>query len=475
MTGSLLLGAAIATTTGYLVLGWLSPAPATWPLRTVRAGMAVVTGMALHSLWQLVWVARVAGTGPHVAFFAYDLALPVLLGVARVAVRSKVPAARDQPGVSAHQAGWLPVGAGIACGIGTAMAWTLARVETHGAWDAWAMWNFKARWLALGGTPWSEILTNTGFATAHPDYPLLLPLSVSRLWLMTGGVPTAVPQAIGVCAGALAAVLLMAAAWSLRGPTSAAVAGAALLALPPFLAASASQLADVPLACCYLATIVALATGMQTGATGRWFAVAGLCAGAAMWTKNEGTLFAVCALVSLLGTAIRAPVSRRESIVRIGQFVAGMAPFLIATFVLRLVAIENDLVAGQSAAATWARVTTVGRHAEILRHGLSMMKSLPDVIGVICFAGYLAFRGVALDLRSAGVVASTLGLTACGYYALYVVTPYELSWHLTTSADRLVVQLWPSVVFAALLITQDERPAITPDSRRSDASGNRLD
>ena len=94
----------------------------------------------------------------------------------------------------------------------------------------------------------------------------------------------------------------------------------------------------------------------------------------------------------------------------------------------------------------------------------TLLVTMPDLIGAIGFAGYLGLRGVAPDLRPVMPVAGPLVLTACGYCALYLVTPYNLSWHLATSADRLLVQLWPSIVFVALLLAGDETPARSQES-----------
>jgi len=41
----------------------------------------------------------------------------------------------------------------------------------------------------------------------------------------------------------------------------------------------------------------------------------------------------------------------------------------------------------------------------------------------------------------------TLGLTVMGYFAIYVITPNELYWHLRFSLNRLFLAAWPSVLF----------------------------
>ncbi len=54
------------------------------------------------------------------------------------------------------------------------------------------------------------------------------------------------------------------------------------------------------------------------------------------------------------------------------------------------------------------------------------------------------------DLFLSGAAA---GMMLLGYFAVYTVTAYDLSWQLQTSLDRLLVQTWPLLVvtfFAAL-------------------------
>ena len=41
----------------------------------------------------------------------------------------------------------------------------------------------------------------------------------------------------------------------------------------------------------------------------------------------------------------------------------------------------------------------------------------------------------------------TLALTLAGLFAIYIITPYELRWHLRFSLNRLCLQLWPCAIF----------------------------
>jgi len=38
-----------------------------------------------------------------------------------------------------------------------------------------------------------------------------------------------------------------------------------------------------------------------------------------------------------------------------------------------------------------------------------------------------------------------------GYFAVYLITPYDLVWHLSHSLGRLFLQVWPSALFLFFL------------------------
>jgi hypothetical protein len=45
-------------------------------------------------------------------------------------------------------------------------------------------------------------------------------------------------------------------------------------------------------------------------------------------------------------------------------------------------------------------------------------------------------------------------LTACGYFMVYVLHPLDLRWLLATTLDRLLLQLWPAIVFLCFLVAR---------------------
>ncbi len=68
--------------------------------------------------------------------------------------------------------------------------------KPFGDWDAWAIWNLRAGFIA-SGDDWLK-----GFSSAilwsHPDYPLFLPLNVARGWVLLGQRSVYVPILLGL-------------------------------------------------------------------------------------------------------------------------------------------------------------------------------------------------------------------------------------------------------------------------------------
>ena len=44
-----------------------------------------------------------------------------------------------------------------------------------------------------------------------------------------------------------------------------------------------------------------------------------------------------------------------------------------------------------------------------------------------------------------------LGAMLAGYFFVYLTTPHDLAWHVSTSMDRLLIHLWPSMLLAVFL------------------------
>ena len=125
---------------------------------------------------------------------------------------------------------------------------------------------------------------------------------------------------------------------------------------------------------------------------------------------------------------------------------------MLAGFKLQF-APANDLARATSPAGLRSRFLEWRRYWTVARAFLSQPfrfeewgLSLPAAV-----LGCLATARRGLALPEAKVPAVTCALLAACYAAVYVATPRPLDWHLLTSLDRLLFQLWPAALYALFL------------------------
>ena len=332
-------------------------------------------------------------------------------------------------------------------------------------WDSFAIWNLHARFLYRGNAHWRDGFTAL-ISWSHPDYPLLLPAAIAHFWTLLGHETPMVPALLGLVFTFATAGLLFSALDILVGRTSALLGGIALVATPFFIELGTWQYADVPLSFFFLATLVLLhmhraqfAAGAVEGRLSRGFlALAGITAGLAAWTKNEGVLFLCALLLSrLFVRPDRQPLPSTE------RRSPGLTPFLltllptfcILLFFKRFIAPAGDLFSTPASmlhkledpSRYWAVLKWFGK--ELFRFGHWLWIPIPLLmVGV-----FIMLKGKIPREASPAIRASALALalTLGGYFFIYLITPYDIYWHLRFSLNRLLIQLWPSAIFLYFL------------------------
>jgi hypothetical protein len=327
-------------------------------------------------------------------------------------------------------------------------------VEPDGGWDAWNIWNLRARYLFGLVGDWRQAFSPI---FRHPDYPLMLSGTIARCWNCLADDPLWV--AYGVALGfTLATVVLLAAGVArLRGANQGWLAGLALLGSVAFLQHGASLYADVPLSFFFLAALLLLAIhDAEQKSSSRLLLLAGLAAASAAWTKNEGLLFLAAVL------AVRAIAAWRSGGVRgmlgeVGPLLAGAAPVLAVVLLFKAsVKTQNDIVAGQDWRTILPSPADIGRIGLILKGFAGGLWHVGKAL-LIILALALAMLGRA-ENRPKPALAPLLALVALmfgGYFCIYMRTPYDLAWHLETSVDRLVLHLWPVLLLWVFLSVND--------------------
>lgn len=422
------------------------------------AALALGLGIGFSSLTSTALIA--GGIAPAtVSFVSIDVAIWGGIAVLGWSIRRRMAAtsvAPRPPGrignmASRDRIDWiLRAVFAVAAIVAFVSVVVFMRAWPHGEWDAFAIWNQHARFLfrAGGSDAWRGYFM---LGWSQPDYPLMLPAAVARVWAYAGHESTFGPALIAMIFG-LASVTVVVTTLDGR---RAWVAGALMVGASAYLMHVASQYADVPMAFFIVATL-AVACGGALRGSGNAALVAGATTAMAAWTKNEGLVFAVVmvfvASVVALHRLFTGRMQRSER-AQLLWVIAGSAPVVIAIAWFKLtLAPPSELGAGLASAVFTTRLLDVDRHMTVAtlmgEHILRWSTRLS--MTVLPFVGLAALWSSGQS-RRARVMAAVLGLMLLSFYFVYVLTPYEIEWHITTSFDRLLIQLWPALVLTVFI------------------------
>jgi hypothetical protein len=462
-----LLAVVFCGLTGFVLvcLAWPQPAP----LRSNLALKSSLCGGCGLGTFSLVFF-----FSPALSLSSLMLADAAVFGVLLVVLiwsrtRRRFPASVAEERVAIDRpVGRIRPALGIAFALALIASAYASVVRTvahpHGdGWDAFAIWDLHARFLFRGGPHWKD-----GFVPliplSHPDYPLLLPAAIAHFWRYVGNETWVVPAVIALIFAFSTVGLLFSGLSILRGQNQAFLGGTVLLATPFFVEQGTSQYADVPLAFFFLTTIVLLCIHDAGTRRPSLLALAGVTAVFAAWTKNEGLLFLgaiVLARVVILARHEGWNSCRRQTL---PMLLAALPVLLVIAYFKVRVAPAGDLFSNP--ASLWHKVldpvrywATVQWYAkELLRFGHWLL-----IPGTIVLAGYYFMVGKEAGSKyEAGIRTSVLalGLTLAGYFAVYLITPYDIHWHLRSSLNRLFLQVWPSAIFLFFLMVRTPEQAL---------------
>ena len=304
-------------------------------------------------------------------------------------------------------------------------AWEL---HPFGNWDAWSIWNLRAKFLLAGKLAWSPLLANT-----HPEYPLLHSGAVARLWA-AGGLLEIAPKAIGYTFFLALLAIVTGGIAIARGSLAGLIAGVTLGSTATLIDQAPTQYADVPIAAFFAAAAIFVMIERPI-----W---AGVFAGFALWTKDEGAMFGVLLLAVVAMFRMR----------RLARVAIGMIPGAAVYFFFKIALAPH--VAGLFGAGTFSRLMNGGRWGVVLGGMLSQVISLgaswmhPALILIVYAIGV---RLRVDSRRDAYMWTALAAATIAGYGAVMVAQSNDVLWQVNTAADRLVLQWWPLAIIAVMM------------------------
>ncbi len=473
------LALAQAVLIGYLLVRLLGPVRGLrprWAAVTVELALGIGTGAALTAtgFFLILWT----GLANRVVIFGLEFVALILLAVLTWR-QERASGAGDRPPTKPDtQPVWRWNKALLGVAALAMLLVVLAQVDTarknpYGEFDAFAMWNARAKLLLGGGHTWRRAFSPL-LERQRPDHPLLVPAFVARTWRLGGDQATpAAPFGVAMLFFAGVVSLLVASLTLWKGLSSGLLGFLLIVANTSFLQQSTWQYADVPLSLYFLSALVLLL--FSANAEGRrktvLLAMSGAFASMAAMTKNEGIpfllfLFGVWFVVNWRANGIRGAW-------RDGRlWLAGALPGMLLEGGFKLfLAPKGGPFAGPSASQALGFLGQPDRYFTIADAVLAKLLALGSglshpVVLLVILALVLRFD---IDTRLkpyVAVVAITLGLTFLAYCGVYLTTPDDLTWRLDTSLGRLYSQLWPSVLLLIFLVLGSPQDPPAPELSR---------
>jgi len=233
------------------------------------------------------------------------------------------------------------------------------------------------------------------------------------------------------------------------------------------------QISDVPLSFFYLAVFVLFFLFDAGRGTGRTALLAGLALGCAAWTKDEGILFTPLAIAAFLSYLLLARINGRAQ--ALALFAAGaIVPLATVLYFKAFLAPGGTGWGTQTLSVALGKIEAASRYQRIVKalweEGVQLGAGIANP--VVCLAAFAICLGVPRQrVRQPVVLISLAALAALfgGYFVSYLTSPYDLDWHLGTSAGRLVIQLLPSAIFLTIATcrTAEETATATEEPQKA--------
>jgi hypothetical protein len=445
----------------YLALVWLTgfslvrlffPSPLRWSLHNaflLSLGAGVGIGIASS-----IYFVTLALAGPKpVVIAAVEAAVAAVIVAAGMLAKPRGVTLEFGPGpASPSRLTWLIL---LAAAAAAAMFIVYSLYKPHGEWDAWSVWNMRARFLFRGGDAWRQAFSSR-LAWSHPDYPLMLPGIVALSWTLARAESTWPQVLVALLFTSGAAGLFIVTLGVLRGKAQAFVAGSLLLGTVAFVQIGAMQYADVPLSFFILATLALLCLQDRYPGVAGLSILAGITAGFSAWTKNEGLLFVAVVIVARALVLFRFHQRARVPRELLSLIAGAAAPLAVVAFFKLRFAPPSDMLSAKPSQILSRLIDPARWIATIegfVKAAFTFGNFLIPIVLVLVLYWYLVrFRVEAGDRLALATVLTPLVLMLAGDLAVYILLPPQnLDWRINTSVDRILLQLWPGGLLAFFL------------------------
>lgn len=320
-----------------------------------------------------------------------------------------------------------------------------------GNWDAWMIWNVKAKHLAFKGTDY--FFKESYKHLTHPGYPLLLPSIIARGLRFHGTNSLVIPGFISISYFVILSGIVFSFVFNHTRNLFLAIAGIfALIITPHVVLETIGQYADIPLAC-YIALATCLIVYNFKQTNNLIYIISGLCFGYAILMKNEGLLFfTICLIASVIFLLLR-----RIKLSSILLIVMGASLGLLLLLDLKNSLPREDHLAG----IVWDMKTLINQMEYnaplILKYYLKNLVKFSEFFLLIALMLIIKKYRFSFKGTLSYYLLIILGMIA-GYTSIYLIVSNP-DFLLSTSSKRLFLHFYPLVIiyFFTSLISFEHR------------------
>ncbi len=332
--------------------------------------------------------------------------------------------------------------------------------EPYGGWDAWAKWNMRARFLYRAGIYWRDGFRYYNYTHMPLCYPPIFSLIIARGWFYLTQETFSVPILIAFIFTFSIPLLLYASLRQLIGKRVAFLAAIMLLLTPDFIVQGVSQYADVPLSFYFLGVLVML-NFYEKSNHFAYFMLAALLLGISILIKLEGIIFFYALILSraLVVTRLK---GLRKYLKELANILLILSPFLILLFYFKINIGDFNKVYSWDLEMLISKLTDPSRYyliiKEFFKTSLYFGRGVIWVM-ILCFCILWKKRKYKDNGRILTSVTVLLSIYAV-YFLVYILSPFDLKWHLESSMERIFMQFWPSTIFVFsqfLVEAEDEK------------------
>lgn len=433
------------------LLGWQRHEPVGLPVRVV---LSYLLGQLISSLTYFIWLLCMLDV--FLGWLGLDMLIAIIMltlgrsGTWRQQLNQPWPGDKPQDRMWLRTLIWfvlllaLPV-------IAVTVSWLAMRVP-YGAWDAAAEWNLRAMFLVQPDQHWQYVLSEH---VANSDYPLLHCIALARLFAFSGDWSSVVSQWFAFAHAVMAMILLVGTLMRLTRAWVALLAGMLLIGTKFWWGMTCWQYADHTICAYMLASAVMLGFWLHTHTqslrqSAGLLIVLALLTGACAWTKNEGLTWVIGMSLIVFASLLIRHQPRQWALC--AAWILGLVVIMWMPMTVKLMSHQQSVVmAGMSEISLSDRLFDVHRTVAIFKQlGQIFYFNHPDMALLLAVVLLLSLakriNGSILWIKSAVLL---LWILQVGSILLvYQLTTQPLAYYIGTSADRLMLQLWPVLLLA---------------------------